>query len=126
MSDGGARPVWSTGPDGSGPADAICERCGKAPCRCAENHRLPPERHVVHVRRDRRGRRGKTVTVAGPFHVGRVAAGDLLRDLKRRCGSGGTLRGDEDGFTLEIQGDRVQPVLDLLVRLGYPARQAGG
>jgi translation initiation factor 1 (eIF-1/SUI1) len=67
------------------------------------------------------------VTVAGPLHIGRGGAGALLRELKRRGGSGGTLRGGagETGFTLEIQGDHVENVLGHLAGLGYPAKRAG-
>ncbi len=54
---------------------------------------------IIRVSRETSGRRGKTVTV-----VRGVAAADLAStagDLKRVCGSGGTVK---DGV-LEIQGD---------------------
>ncbi len=46
----------------------------------------------------------------------------LAAALKKRCGSGGTVR---DG-TIEIQGDHRTTVLAALVELGHKARPAGG
>jgi translation initiation factor 1 len=84
----------------------------------------PAERQRVRVRVERAGRRGKTVTVAGPFALTRADAADLLAELKRACGGGGSLKpapGDT-GFDLELQGDHATRLPDLLRERGY--RQA--
>lgn len=83
---------------------------------------LPPGEHDVRVRRERAGRRGKTVTVAGPFHLSAGDSRDLLKRLKRVCGSGGTAKKTD----LEIQGDHVERVITELTALGYRAKRSGG
>jgi translation initiation factor 1 len=92
---------------------------------------LPPESHAVRVRRERSGRKGKTVTVAAPLFVERDDARALLKELKRGCGSGGALKEStaQDGrpcYALELQGDHVAAVTDGLTQRGYPAKKAGG
>jgi translation initiation factor 1 len=83
------------------------------------------------VRRERSGRRGKTVTVAGPFYLARDEATRLIKALKRACGSGGTVKAATDGAgspcqSLEIQGDHVERVVEQLESRGFPAKRAGG
>ena len=88
---------------------------------------LPPERHALRVRRERAGRGGKTVTVAGPFALAVEDAERLLAELKRACGAGGTLRrvepaGATPQLELELQGDQVQRLHAALAERGYPVR----
>jgi len=85
----------------------------------------------VGVRRERAGRRGKTVTVAGPLLLAQAAARDLLKTLKRECGGGGTLKtaagpAGEAAWMLELQGDHAERVVRRLTELGFRARRAGG
>jgi translation initiation factor 1 len=85
----------------------------------------------VRVRRERGGRGGKTVTVAGPFVLTRADAAALLAGWKRLCGGGGTLRGGrlpggDPCFELEVQGDHADRLAGELQRAGYRARRAGG
>jgi translation initiation factor 1 len=76
----------------------------------------------VRVRRETQGRGGKTVTRI----LGIDASGDKLRDLaadlKRLCGSGGTVK---DG-AIEIQGDHRDKVVAALEGRGYKVKLAGG
>jgi translation initiation factor 1 len=46
----------------------------------------------------------------------------LATELKRRCGSGGTVR---EG-TIEIQGEHRDTLVTELVKRGYPAKRSGG
>lgn len=77
---------------------------------------------VARVRRERKGRRGKTVTVIEDVELTGDALAELLRELKRSCGSGGAMKGD----ALEIQGDCVDRVMEVLGGRGIRAKRAGG
>ena len=83
------------------------------------------------MRRDRSGRKGKTVTLIGPLYLARDEAAAMAKELKRRCGSGGKLgvtvdRKGEPAFEIELQGDHVEAMLAELEGRGFPAKQAGG
>ena len=123
--------TYSTGPAGVLPAGfAACRRCGAWPCRCEPQASAPPASQSPRVRRDRAGRGGKTVTTLGPLVLSREDAVALLAELKRTCSAGGALEAvkgpDGPHFVLEVQGDHVDRVLDLLLARGYKAKRAGG
>jgi translation initiation factor 1 len=46
----------------------------------------------------------------------------LLKTLKNRCGTGGTVKDNN----LEIQGDYADRLVVLLVEQGYKAKRSGG
>lgn len=77
---------------------------------------------IVRVSRDRKARRGKTVTIVNG--LGGVGANldEVATSLKRLCGSGGTVN---EG-TVEIQGDHRVRVAAKLTELGYTVTLAGG
>jgi translation initiation factor 1 len=77
---------------------------------------------VVRVRRETRGRKGKGVTTVTGAPLPPDGLAELARDLKKRCGSGGTVR---DGI-IEIQGDHVETVMDLLRARGWRVERSGG
>ena len=81
----------------------------------------PAERNV-RVQRTRGGKRGKTVTVISGLGLNTVEARALLKRLKTCCGTGGTLKEE----VLEIQGDQLANVLELLNKEGYRPKQSGG
>jgi translation initiation factor 1 len=83
---------------------------------------LPPQQQNVRVQTSRSGRKGKTVTIINGFQTSEVVLNQLLKDLKAKCGSGGTIKDD----TLEIQGDHKQKILEILLKLGYKAKISGG
>ncbi len=72
--------------------------------------------------RDRKGRGGKTVTLIAGLSGSPAALTALASDLKRSCGTGGTLRGD----LIEIQGDHRERLRAELERRGYTVKLAGG
>lgn len=127
---GSRRLAWST-ERGDNPKGAGCRRCGADPCRCEPVRSLPAAAQKVRVRRERGGRGGKTVTVAGPFFLTREDAAALLASWKKMCGGGGTLRAvraenGEAAFEIEVQGDHAERVAADLVSQGYPAKRSGG
>lgn len=81
-----------------------------------------PDDGVVRVSRSSKGRKGKGVTLITGIPLKGDALKDIARDLKQRCGSGGTIRGD----VVEIQGDHRDAVVEELVKRGYTVKKAGG
>jgi translation initiation factor 1 len=77
---------------------------------------------VVRISRDRKGRRGKTVTVVSGLPSGEAALAEIATSLKRLCGSGGTV---SEG-NVEIQGDHRERIAARLTELGYRVKLAGG
>ena len=55
----------------------------------------------LHVQLERKGRKGKGVTVIMGFHHSPADLKEFARQLKTLCGSGGTVKEQ----TIEIQGD---------------------
>ena len=77
---------------------------------------------IVRIMRDRKQRGGKTVTVITGVPVSDDALTALAQQLKKLCGSGGTVK---DGV-IEIQGDHRDKVQAKLTELGYKVKLAGG
>ena len=104
---------------------AICSSCGKpkAKCSCADDRRKTVVGSgSVRVRRETKGRGGKTVTTISGLAMNVDQLGAFLKDLKRLCGAGGAIK---DGV-LEVQGDHCAAVLKELARRGIEAKRAGG
>ncbi len=76
----------------------------------------------VRVGRETQGRGGKGVTVITGLPLPEAELEALARQLKRRCGSGGTVR----ERVIEIQGDHRDLLVAELTRLGYDAKRSGG
>ena len=92
-------------------------------CNCQDAARTAaPSDGIVRVGRQTKGRKGKGVTVITgvPLSGGELA--ELAKALKRRCGSGGTLRGD----VIEIQGDHRDVLVAELEKRGWTVKRAGG
>ena len=83
---------------------------------------LPPQQQNLRIQASRKGRGGKTVTVISGFQHKPETLAALAKKLKAQCGTGGTVKDN----TIEIQGDHKQTLLDLLSKLGYPAKISGG
>ena len=77
---------------------------------------------IVRVRRETKGRGGKTVTTVSGVALASDALRDLAKELKQRCGTGGAVK---DGV-IEIQGDHRTPIVAALEERGYEVKLAGG
>lgn len=77
---------------------------------------------AVRVGREVQGRAGKGVTTVTGLPLPPKDIDALATQLKKRCGSGGTVR---DGV-IEIQGDHRDTIVAELVKLGWPAKRSGG
>ena len=84
--------------------------------------RAPRGDGIVRVRREVKGRRGKTVTTVSGVPLASDALRELAAELKRRCGSGGSAK---DGV-IEIQGDHRDTLVAELEDRGYTVKLAGG
>lgn len=83
---------------------------------------LSPSEQDIRIQVSRKGRKGKSVTIASGFVHNAQALSVLAKSLKASCGSGGTVKED----TIEIQGEHAPKLLSLLVEKGYRAKISGG
>ena len=104
----------------------ICPGCRRpiAQCACKDTRGKParPGTGAVRVSRVTQGRGGKAVSVITGLPLDEAALAALARELKQRCGSGGTVRDS----SIEIQGEHRDTLVAELIRRGYAARRAGG
>lgn len=103
-----------------------CPACGKpvAACICREleQSKIPAGAGKVRVGRETKGRAGKGVTTVSGLPLAAAALEALAAELKKRCGSGGTVR---DGV-IEIQGEHRDTLVAELARRGYQPKRSGG
>lgn len=100
-----------------------CPECNQplADCVCKKTQ-IPEGDGIARVRRESKGRGGKTVTTITGVPLAEAELKELASALKRRCGTGGSLK---EGV-IEIQGDQVQLLLDELQKRGFKAKKSGG
>ena len=99
----------------------VCERGGELEesCVCPPLPKMltAPEKQTARLAVEKRNK-GKRVTVIRGLSADESDLPDLLGRLKTACGAGGTLK---EGL-LEIQGDHLKRVRDLLADIGYRVR----
>jgi len=83
---------------------------------------LPAHQQQLRIRIESKGRKGKTVTVVEGFSGTEGDLEMLARDLKVRCGTGGSAK---DKLII-LQGDFREKALSFLLERGYKAKKAGG
>jgi translation initiation factor 1 len=101
----------------------VCPGCGwpTHDCKCrqrAANAEPIPGRIVAKLRLEKKGRGGKTVTVVAGLPQNAAFLKDLCQDLKRTCGTGGTV---VDGG-VELQGDLRDRVRESLLKKGFAVK----
>lgn len=103
---------------------AMCPTCGhpKKQCACSQKKSAPKGDGIVRVGREIKGRKGKGVTLVSGLPLDEAGLETLAKQLKQRCGSGGTVK---DGV-IEIQGDHRAMLVETLQKAGYRVKQAGG
>jgi translation initiation factor 1 len=77
---------------------------------------------TVRVGREVKGRAGKGVTTVTGLPLSPADTLALATRLKKRCGSGGTVR---EGI-IEIQGDHRDTIVAELGKMGWAAKKSGG
>lgn len=111
--DTGSRLVYST--DGG--------RVAPPPIRAVGGRAPLPDDGVVRVLREKKGRRGKTVSLVVGLPPAAAERERVLKHLKTKLGTGGAA--DETG-ALVIQGDHRERIVAELTTLGFRAKAAGG
>ena len=127
-----SRPVYQSG------VGRMCPECSRAidACRCrgkrsggskgdrrggggagapAGGGSGKPAGGKVHVALEKKGRRGKAVTVIHARPLSAFELADAAKELKSRAGTGGTVK---DG-AIELQGDKVDLARAWLTEKGY-------
>lgn len=83
---------------------------------------LPPAQQTAYLHRDSKGRGGKTVSIVKNLQLSEADLKSLAKKLKQACGTGGTIK---DG-TIEIQGEHREKIAEVMQKLGYKTKIAGG
>jgi translation initiation factor 1 len=83
---------------------------------------LPPQQQTAYLHRESGGRGGKVVSVVKNLILTEEDLKTLAKKLKQECGTGGTVK---DGM-IEIQGEHRQRMAEVLQKLGYKTKIAGG
>ncbi len=103
-----------------------CPQCGRPlqTCVCDQkkSQLTNPADSVIRVRLEKKGRGGKEVTAVSGIPGTKNDALSHLTVLKKKLGTGGSWK---DG-SLEIQGDKVEPVLIYFKENGFSAKRSGG
>lgn len=103
---------------------SMCPTCKqpKTQCTCKKQMHVPSSDGVVRVRFETKGRKGKGVTVITGVPLGDSELKNFVKQLKTRCGSGGTLK---EGV-VEIQGDQCAVLIPVLQQQGWSVKRCGG
>ena len=102
----------------------LCPGCSQPikNCLCKKTKDAKPGDGIVRISRSTAGRKGKGVTLITGVPLTGEALKELARQLKQKCGSGGTLK---DGI-IEIQGEHRDQLVEELQKHGWTVKRAGG
>jgi translation initiation factor 1 len=107
----------------------VCPSCGNPATNCtckkkktAKKQSKYPDDGIVRIRREVKGRKGKTVTTVSDIPLNDTKLKQFAKTLKRKCGTGGTVK---DGIII-IQGDHRETLLNEIKQQGYTVKLAGG
>ncbi len=109
----------------------VCPHCGKPAknCHCKKKRKTAavqvtgyPDDGTVRVRREVKGRGGKTVTTVHGLPLKGPDLKQFARILKQRCGTGGSVKAG----VIVIQGDHRRALAREIEKQGYVVKLAGG
>jgi translation initiation factor 1 len=100
----------------------MCPACSRpikeCACRRLKKAAVPETGGFARVRYETKGRKGKGMTVITCLPVNQVTLEALAKDLKRKFGTGGTVK----DRSIELQGDYREQATQELRKRGYPAK----
>jgi translation initiation factor 1 len=101
-----------------------CPGCGHPAkqCCCSKEQNRQQSDGVVRISRQTKGRKGSGVCLITGVGLGEAELKKLAKQLKKKCGSGGAVKNG----VIEIQGDHRKVLVDILKKLGFEAKLAGG
>jgi len=106
----------------------ICSSCQKPVSKCTCKKKEPRSQTnikydgIIRIQREVKGRKGKTVTTLSGFLITDAELKNLATQLKRRCGTGGSVK---DGVII-IQGDHRDTLVVELKNQGFNVKISGG
>ena len=80
---------------------------------------LPTNAQRLFVRKEKKGRGGKTVTIVEGYQGNPQTLEQLCKKVKQQCGVGGSVHQK----TFIIQGDKADQVIKILIKEGYNVKK---
>jgi len=101
-----------------------CPGCGHPvkQCCCSTKKSRQQGDGMVRISRQTKGRKGSGVCLITGVDLGGTELKKLAKQLKKKCGAGGAVK---NGI-IEIQGDQREVLVDILIKLGFKTKLAGG
>jgi translation initiation factor 1 len=115
-SSGTTKLVWSDDPKDKARLEADN---GKAKPVEASNEHIKSFNWVAVFRIEKGGRGGKTVTVIDQLPKQEIFLRDLYKELKAKCGVGGTYSTEGKEGLIEIQGDKRDAIKAIFTKKGF-------
>ena len=81
--------------------------------------KLPSNAQKLLVRKEKKGRGGKVVTIVEGYKGNPKTLEELSKKIKQQCGVGGATKGKD----IVIQGDLADKVVKILIANGYSAKK---
>ncbi len=105
----------------------MCPQCNKPvkKCNCKKKQTISQSIKsdgIVRLMLEKKGRKGKGVTLITGLPLDHDALKNLAKSLKQKCGCGGSVK---NGI-IEIQGDQRNVLEKELKSLGYKVKRSGG
>ena len=88
----------------------------------SRDNSLPSQQQTVYLHRESNRRGGKAVTLVKKLVLSENDLKTLAKKLKQDFGTGGTIK---DGV-IEIQGEHREKIAEVLRKMGYKVKIAGG
>lgn len=90
--------------------------------KSANTKSLPTQQQTAYLHRDSKGRGGKSVTLIKNLALSEEDMKSLSKRIKQDCGVGGTVKDS----VIEIQSEQRERIAEILQKLGYKVKIAGG